>query len=327
MFSTLGCSTLSSLGIPVGAPRNRLLTSAKEISELPGQSILTQKELAIAPLPNYTVEISDTISVEPVSFDASIRLPGDQVVKPDGMISLGEFGNYMATGKTVEIIEAEVQAQIDQQIRSEMESEFAQAKADKEREELELKDVARLEFEEGPDSDENEGLEEDDSTVQLDSASDDVKEQRVRREFERRVTEKLKQNRISVRLTNWDSKRIYVLGEVNTPGSFIYIGNESVLDALLEAGGIGTKANRHSIIVSRPSTCGSCRTVMKVCYDQIVQLGDTSTNYQLLPGDRVFVPSMTFMDDLKQTFNPKANDVCPRCSGCDVGCDLPQGCE
>ena len=29
---------------------------------------------------------------------------------------------------------------------------------------------------------------------------------------------------------------------------------------------------------------------MRVCYQQIVQLGDASTNYQLQPGDRVFVP-------------------------------------
>ncbi len=331
LVGSTGCSTLSSLGIPVGRPGNRLLDRAKEISEAPGQSFLIQKELAIAPLAGYNVEISDTVSVEPVSFDASIRLPGDQVVKPDGTISLGEFGSYQANGKTVELMQLEIQAHIDQKLRSEMEVEYAKSEAEIEASSRESGDIETLDFEPAVDSViENGDASDAADKLELDAERDKreaVRRDRARKEFERRLDEKLKQNRVSVRLTNWDSKKIYVLGEVNSPGSFLYIGNETVLDALIEAGGVTTSSNRHNIIVSRPSSCGECRTVMKICYDQIVQLGDASTNYQLLPGDRVFVPSMTFMDDLKQTFNPQGNQKCPRCAGCDVGCDLPQGCE
>ena len=35
-----------------------------------------------------------------------------------------------------------------------------------------------------------------------------------------------------------------------------------------------------------------------VCYQQITQLGDTTTNYQLQPGDRVFVPSKGTLEGL-----------------------------
>lgn len=321
-----GCSTLSSLGIPVGASSNRLLPRAKEISNAPGQALLVQKELAITPLDTYTVEIADTVSVEPVSFDATIRLPGDQVVKPDGTISLGEFGRYHANGKTVEQMQLEIQAQIDEQLRSNLEIEFAKQEAQRVAEELEAEKEADLDaVDDDDDADDDE--EDEDLTPELESTREESRRKRARREFERRLDEQLNQNRVSVRMTNWESKKIYVLGDVNSPGSFQYIGNETVLDALIEAGGLGNNANRHNIIVSRPSSCGSCRTVMKVCYDQVVQLGDASTNYQLLPGDRVFVSSMTFMDDLKQTFRPFGDQSCPRCAGCDVGCDLPQGCE
>lgn len=317
--SSTGCSSLSSLGIPVGSPGNRLLKRAKEISEVPGQAILTQKELAVAPLASYNVEISDTLSVEPVSFDATIRLPGDQVVKPDGTISLGEFGDYQVHGKTVELMQLEIQAQIDERLRTDMEVEFAKSQAqlaaDEQRNESDL-----LDLEQDSDSEEDE--------VGADKFErEQARSARARREFDRRLDEALKQNRVSVRLTNWDSKKIYVLGDVNSPGSFLFRGNETVLDAIIEAGGLATKANHHDIIVSRPSSCGDCRTVMKVCYDQIVQLGDASTNYQLQPGDRVFVPSLTFMDDLKQTFSPFKDQKCPRCSGCERACDLPQGCS
>jgi len=38
--------------------------------------------------------------------------------------------------------------------------------------------------------------------------------------------------------------------------------------------------------------------VLPVCYRQIVQLGDTTTNYQLQPGDRIYVPAMSIWEQL-----------------------------
>jgi len=38
--------------------------------------------------------------------------------------------------------------------------------------------------------------------------------------------------------------------------------------------------------------------VLPVNYSAIAQLGDTTTNYQIRAGDRVYVPSKTSMEDL-----------------------------
>ena len=119
-----GCSTLSSLGLPFSGSNNRILNSAKEISEAPGQALMMPNESAKQPLESYLIEVGDTIFVEPVSFDATIRLPGDQVIKPDGSISIGEFGVYQASQKTVEQIEMEIQSIIDSEIRLGLESEY-----------------------------------------------------------------------------------------------------------------------------------------------------------------------------------------------------------
>ena len=127
---------------------------------------------------------------------------------------------------------------------------------------------------------------------------------------------------INVRLINWESKTFYVLGEVNSPGSFQFDGNETVLDAIVEAGGLNRSANHHRILLSRPTPEGSCRIVLPVCYDQIVQLGDSSTNYQLLPGDRVFVSSISLMDDIKQSLFPFWEHSCPRCAAKPYGCNF-----
>ncbi|HZZ77269.1 MAG TPA: polysaccharide biosynthesis/export family protein [Gemmataceae bacterium] len=95
---------------------------------------------------------------------------------------------------------------------------------------------------------------------------------------------------ITVRLTSRQSKVYYVIGEVNSPGRFTLNGNETVLDALMQAGGLTDKASRDNIILTRPSKPNCPRMVLPVCWKKIVQLGDTKTNYQMAPGDRIYVP-------------------------------------
>ncbi len=312
MLLQSGCSTLSSLGLPVAASTNQMIDSAKHISEAPGQALQLPTELTQQPLANYFVEVGDTVFVEAVSFDANIRLPGDQIVKPDGSISIGEFGNFNAANKTTEQIQLEIQALINSKVRSALEQEFAE------------ETVREQKYEETAERPELESS--DDEEDELDDSISE-REQERRAALDLRIAEQIKRNKVSVRLVNWESKKIYVLGEVNSPGFFGYTGHQTVLDAIVEAGGLTSKANHHQIIVARPSSCGSCRTVMKVCYDQIVQLGDTSTNYQLMPGDRVFVSNLTFIDDLKKAFCWNKDPSCPRCAPCQKGCDLPTGCQ
>jgi hypothetical protein len=103
---------------------------------------------------------------------------------------------------------------------------------------------------------------------------------------------------ITVRLVTRDSKVYYVLGEVNAPGAFPLRGRETVLDGIVAAGGLTGGGSRRNIILSRPTRPDSCRIVLPVCYSNIVQLGDTTTNYQLQAGDRIYVPSRCFWEQL-----------------------------
>ncbi len=125
---------------------------------------------------------------------------------------------------------------------------------------------------------------------------------------------------VTVRLVDPESKVYYVVGEVNSPGTQRLVGRETVLDAIFAAGGLSDKAARHKIILSRPTVPGQFRIVMPVCYRHIVQLGDTSTNYQILPGDRIYVPSLTFWGQLGRDFCISGNETCPSCACCQTGC-------
>jgi hypothetical protein len=49
---------------------------------------------------------------------------------------------------------------------------------------------------------------------------------------------------------------------------------------------------------------------LPICYRQITQLGDTSTNYQLQPGDRIYVGTKTLWEGLAFW---KTTSSCARC--------------
>src|SRR4029079_5291203 len=68
------------------------------------------RELNKTVLPVYIVEPGDVLLVQPVDLDSPVRIPSDQTVLPDGKIDLGRYGRLMVAGKSVEDIEATVQA-------------------------------------------------------------------------------------------------------------------------------------------------------------------------------------------------------------------------
>ena len=122
--------------------------------------------------------------------------------------------------------------------------------------------------------------------------------------------------RITVRLIGRNSKVYYVLGDVNAPGAFPINGRETVLDGIIAAGGLTKKASEQNIVLSRPTLPDGCRVVLPVCYTNIVQLGDTSTNYQLLPGDRIYVPGKGLFEGLCQNRCRKGGPCCRPQIGC-----------
>jgi protein involved in polysaccharide export with SLBB domain len=104
---------------------------------------------------------------------------------------------------------------------------------------------------------------------------------------------------INVRLIQ-SVQKFYVIGEVNSPGSYPLTGHETVLDGIVAAGGLTQRASACDLLLARPTDPCSCRVTLPVCYRAITQLGDTATNYQLKPGDRVFVGRQSLWEELMQ---------------------------
>ncbi len=94
---------------------------------------------------------------------------------------------------------------------------------------------------------------------------------------------------VSVRLVNGSqSKQYYVLGTVSSPGAFPITGGETVLDGILRAG-LRTNSLPEKAYLARPHPAGGPDQLLRIDWERIKN-GETYTNYQLLPGDRIIIP-------------------------------------
>src|SRR6266568_9366499 len=105
------------------------------------------------------------------------------------------------------------------------------------------------------------------------------------------LTEKLKKfiadPRVTVVVTQMNSQRIYVLGEVTHTGAMPLTHNMTVLQAIASAG-FTQFANTKGIYILR--TDGGKQQKFPFNYKQVVKGEDMSQNIQLRPGDTIVVP-------------------------------------
>lgn len=95
---------------------------------------------------------------------------------------------------------------------------------------------------------------------------------------------------VSVLVKEYNSKKVFVFGEVQKPGTFPYQDGMSVVQAVTLAGGFTKTAAQNSTSVTRH--VGGTETKIKVSVQDIA-LGKAS-NFTLEPGDIVYVPESLF---------------------------------
>jgi polysaccharide export outer membrane protein len=123
-------------------------------------------------------------------------------------------------------------------------------------------------------------------------------------------------DRVFVDVTAYNSKNYYVQGDVAAPGKLPITGNETILDAINYAGGLIPTASPTNIRLVRPAPPGACcEQVLPVNLSAIISGGDPTTNYQLMPGDRIvvyrdpIVRTTLFIDRLAAPFQTVLNSM------------------
>jgi polysaccharide export outer membrane protein len=115
----------------------------------------------------------------------------------------------------------------------------------------------------------------------------------VKRTIEDHLANYLQDPEVSIEVQGFNSKTVYVILDGGGAGQTVQrlpcTGNETVLDAIAQVNGLSQVSSTDRIWVARPAPAGMSHQILPVNWNAVVRAADTTTNYQLFPGDRVYV--------------------------------------
>ena len=246
--------------------------------------VLLLDAIRVVPIPPYKLSPLDTVSV---SMPVAKALPGEPIqgvypIEPDGAINLGfSYGKVSVVDKTVD------EAKVAIELHLKNAAGLTDPKAN----------VSLAQFR-GMQQIKGEHLVGADGTVRLGIYGSvfvaGMTLDQAKTAIETHLSKHLLKPEISVDVNAYNSKVIYVITDGGGYGEQVYpipaTGNETVLDALGKIGGLPAVASKRRIWVARPAPAGhGPDQTLAVNWEAITQGANTTTNYQMLPGDRVYV--------------------------------------
>jgi polysaccharide biosynthesis/export protein len=240
----------------------------------------------LVPKPPYRVEamevlviqVTDTLPQQPVS--------GPFTVTPEGTINLGySYGSVRVQGLTIEEIQTAIQKHLSNVLRNPQVS------------------VALSVFR-GLQQTRGEHLVRPDGTISLGTYGSvyvaGMTLGQIKCVIEKHLSEWVVNPQVAVDVYSYNSKFYYVVFDGGGFGEQIYklpiTGNETVLDGIATVQGLPSVSSLWRIWIARPAPCGHpCDQILMVDWQAIVKGGSTCTNYQLFPGDRVYVDADCFI--------------------------------
>ena len=111
--------------------------------------------------------------------------------------------------------------------------------------------------------------------------------------IETHLSQQLDKPQVAVSVFAYNSKTYYVITQGAGQGDQVtrlpVTGNETVLDAIAQINGLSPLSSKR-IWIARPAPSGAgCDVILPVSWSEISAGAATATNYQVLPGDRVFI--------------------------------------
>lgn len=138
----------------------------------------------------------------------------------------------------------------------------------------------------------------------------DLTPEALKKELQNRLARVIRDPEVTVNVIGFESKKIFVLGEVNQPGVYPFEGRIRVLDALSKAGGYKDEtAALKSVLVIR-NGYSSKPQVIRVNILNLIKNGNPGGNILLAPDDIVFV-SKTFISDVNKFIDQFFNKTDP----------------
>lgn len=88
------------------------------------------------------------------------------------------------------------------------------------------------------------------------------------------------------------SEQVRVIGEASTPKAINYRKNMTILDVMIEVGGLTEYADGNDAVLIR--TAGGQQSPYELRLDDLLRDGDIEANADILPGDIIIIPEAWF---------------------------------
>lgn len=116
-----------------------------------------------------------------------------------------------------------------------------------------------------------------------------LKPEALRSELEKAAAKYLSEPNVTVVVRTINSRKVFITGEVRTPGAYPLTGPMTVLQLISLAGGLNEYAKDDNIGVMRTEPSGITRRI-RFNYNEFSKGKRLEQNIQLQPGDQVLVP-------------------------------------
>jgi polysaccharide biosynthesis/export protein len=258
----------------------RMTTLPTYVIEPP--DILIIKAMNVVPKPPYHIKPLDALYIQASETLPDLPISGAYGIEPDGMINLGlAYGTVRVAGMTLEEAQTAVQEHLSKTLKkTRVQVSLARSMG---MQQIQGDHLVRM-----------------DGTIGMGTYGSvyvtGMTLDEARRAVEKHLSEFLLAPEISLDVYTYNSKWYYLVmdraGFGQTIARLPIMGRETVLDALSMMFGTMYMSSNEHIWLARPN--GQNPTDMQVFpvnLPAIVQGGSPATNYQLMPGDRLFVQS------------------------------------
>jgi len=284
LFACGGCSTFGPRRHdviplpPVDIPREltkvalpSYVIEPPDILLIDAVSVIPKGPHSINPLDVLNIQVTPTLPERPIA--------GPYVVEAEGTINLGpDYGAVRVVGMTLDEAAAAIKEHISDIIRDPTVAvSLLQSAA--------VQQIAGQHLV-GPDGTVNLGVY---GRVFVTGLTIE----QARHKIEMHLSKFLQDPQIAVDVAGFNSKVYYIVTEGAGLGDGVVrvpvTGNETVLDAISQINGLSQVSSKR-VWIARPAPDGvGCDQILPVDWIAITKGGSTTTNYQIMPGDRVFV--------------------------------------
>jgi len=264
---------------PEMAPPRELEKISQPAYRVEPPDLLSIEMLKQVPLPPYRIDIYDVLQIRAMGTTPDQPIDGYFLVESEGIVTLGPtYGRVRLAGMTIE----EATEAILKQLRLTLSRPDVS---------VQLARTAGIppvtgDYLVGPDG-----------TINLKEygtlfvAGKTVVQ--IKQDLEKHMRQYFDSPEVGVEVRQFNSKVFYVITEGAGLGDNIRrlqsSGNDTVMDALASVGGL-SQFSSTKVWIARPAPGGSmCQQILPVDYEAITKGGSAATNYEIMPGDRVFI--------------------------------------